>query len=225
MSRGAVTCTGVTVGSAMPASTTCSRAYSAPSAPQAPSGGLRGIDPGETITITYEQIIANTAPCATITNTATVTDRATQTGTTDVVGVAATRTANQALTIDCYDLAVTKVASPKPGVAQGDTVTWTITVTNIGPGDMEGPAATDANPLVVTDTFPSSGVGTPVLVSSIGPAGACTRSGSTITCPSGLPAGGQQVLTFTQSVNAGTPDGTVRLEYGVGLRPEDRRHR
>ena len=209
MSRGAVTCTGVAVGSSMPASTVCSRAYSAPSAPQAPSGGLRGLDPGETITITYEQIIANTAPCATITNTATTTDRATQTGTVDITGVAAARTASASLTIACYDLAITKVASPKPGVRPGGTVTWTITVTNNGPGAMVGPAASDANPLVITDTFPSIGVGLPVLVSSVGPAGACNRVGNTITCAAGLPAAGTQVLTYTQSVNAGATDGTL----------------
>ena len=209
MSRGAVTCTGVAVGSTMPASTVCSRAYSAPSAPQAPTGGTRGLDPGETLTITYEQIIANTAPCATITNTATTTDRATQTGTTDITGVAATKTSSASLTIACYDLAITKVVSPKPGVRPGGTVTWTITVTNNGPGAMVGPAATDANPLIITDTFPVTGVAAPVLVSSVGPAGACTRSGSTITCPSSLPAAGVQVLTFTQAVNAGATNGTV----------------
>ena len=221
MSRGAVTCTGVAVGSTMPASTVCSRAYSAPSAPQAPTGGTRGLDPGETLTITYEQIIANTAPCATITNTATTTDRATQTGTTDITGVAATKTSSASLTIACYDLAITKVVSPKPGVRPGGTVTWTITVTNNGPGAMVGPAATDANPLIITDTFPVTGVAAPVLVSSVGPAGACTRSGSTITCPSSLPAAGVQVLTFTQAVNAGATNGTRHLEYGDRLRPED----
>ncbi len=139
MASGAVTCTGVAVGSTMPASTVCSRPYSAPSAPQAPSGGTRGLNVGETLTITYEQIIANTAPCATITNTATTTDRATQTGTTDITGVAATRTSSASLTINCYDLAITKVASPKPGRAPSGTVTWTITVTNNGPGAMAGP--------------------------------------------------------------------------------------
>ncbi len=209
MASGAVTCTGVVVGSTMPASTVCSRPYSAPGAPQAPSGGTRGLNVGETLTITYEQIIANTAPCATITNTATTTDRATQTGTTDITGVAATRTSSASLTIACYDLAITKVASPKPQTWPTGTVTWTITVTNLGPGAMEGPAATNANPLIITDTFPSTGVAAPVLVSSVGPAGACTRSGSTITCPSSLPAAGVQVLTFTQAVNAGAPNGTV----------------
>jgi uncharacterized repeat protein (TIGR01451 family) len=208
MARGPVTCSGVTVGSAMPATTTCSRAYSAPGAPGAPSGGLRGLDPGESITITYEQIIANTAPCATITNTASVQDRATQSGTTDLVGVVATRSDSASLTIACYDLTITKVASPS-SVRAGGTITWTVTVTNNGPADMEGPTATDPNPLVVTDVFPSTDVGLPSLVSATGPAGSCNLSGSTVTCAAGLQVGDVEVLTFTQSVSGGATPGAV----------------
>jgi uncharacterized repeat protein (TIGR01451 family) len=208
MTRGPVTCSGLTVGSSMPASTTCSRAYGAPGAPESPSGGLRGLDPGETITITYRQIIANTAPCATITNTATVHDRVTQSGSTDTVGVIATRSDSANLTIRCYDLAIVKVASPTP-VRAGDTITWTVTVTNNGPADMEGPIATGPNPLVVTDAFPSTDLGPPSLVSATGPAGSCNLAGSTVTCANGLPAGGVAVLTFTQSVDAGATGGAV----------------
>ena len=209
LARGPLTCSGLTVGASMPATTTCSRAYSAPGAPEAPSGGLRGLDPDETITITYRQVIANTAPCATITNVASVVDRATDSGTTDVVGVAATRSDDASLTIDCYDLAVTKVASPSPTVRAGETITWTVTVTNNGPADMEGPAATDSNPLVVDDVFPSTGVGPPSLIDATGPAGACSLSGATVTCAAGLPSGGQQVLTFAQSVDAGAVPGST----------------
>jgi large repetitive protein len=208
MSRGAVICTGLSVGSSMPATTTCSRAYSAPGAPEAPSGGLRGLDPGETITITYRQIIANTAPCDTITNTASTDDRATSSGSSDVVGVVATQSDNAALTIECYDLAITKVASPTP-VRAGRTLTWTITVTNTGPGDMEGPTATDANPLVVSDVFPSTNVGAASLLSASGPAGACNLAGNTITCGSGLDSGAQEVLTITQVVDVGATSGAT----------------
>ena len=209
LARGPVTCTGLTVGASMPASTTCSRAYSAPGAPEAPSGGLRGLDPGETITITYRQVIANTAPCATITNTASVIDRATTSGTTDVVGVTATRSDSDSLTIGCYDLAITKVASPSPVVSAGDTITWTVTVTNEGPADMEGPTAADPNPLVIDDVFPSTDVGSPILVSATGPAGSCNLSGDTVTCAAGLPNGGVQVLIITQSVDNGAAAGSV----------------
>ena len=208
MARGAVTCSGVTIGAAMPASTECSRAYDASGAPDAPTGGLRGLDVGETITITYEQIIASTAPCATITNTASVQDRASTSGTTDLVGVVATQSDGASLEIDCYDLAIAKVASPAQ-VAPGGTITWTVTVTNNGPGDMEGPAANDVNPLVVTDVFPTGDVGAASLVSATGPAGACNLAGSTVTCASGLPDGGQEVLTFSQVVSGTAADGTV----------------
>ena len=209
LSRGAITCSGVSVGSSMPAATNCSRTYSAPSAPGAPAGGVRGLDVGERLTIVYEQIIANTAPCATITNTATVKDRPTVTGTTDITGVTTTDTVATPVVVQCYDLAITKVASPKPQVVRGDPITWTITVTNNGPADMEGPADTTANPLVVTDTFPSSGVGAATLTSSTGPAGSCALAASTVTCPGSLKNGEQQVLVFSQTVNVGTSAGTV----------------
>lgn len=209
---GAVTCTGVTVGSTMPASTDCSRAYApaagTPGTPPATSG-TRGLNVGETLTIVYEQVIANTAPCATITNTATITDRPTLTGTTDITGVATVNNVATPLVIQCYDLAVTKSASPLPYVALGGTITWTLTVTNNGPGPMNGPVATVANPLVVTDVFPSTGLGSATLTNATGPAGACSLVTSTVTCATGLPASGVQVLTFTQTVQPGALDGAV----------------
>ncbi len=205
-----VTCTGV--GSSMPASTVCSRPY-APAAgtpgtlPE--SIGTRGLNVGETLTIVYEQVIANTAACATITNTATITDRPTLSGSTDIVGVPTVDNVSTPLAINCYDLSVSKVASPLPYVALGGTITWTVTVTNLGPGSMNGPIATDANPLVVTDVFPSTDVDSALLISATGPAGACSLVTSTVTCATGLPASGQQVLTFTQTVSAGATDGAV----------------
>ncbi|HEY6569348.1 MAG TPA: hypothetical protein VIZ22_03615, partial [Candidatus Limnocylindrales bacterium] len=207
LASGSLTCSGVSVGASMPASTTCSRPYASLSG--APSGGVRGLNAGESITISYEQIIANTAACSTITNTASVVDRATQTGTTDITGVTATRTASASLTISCYDLSITKVASPKPSVDQGGVITWTVTVTNSGPGSMNGPDSTDANPLVVSDTFPATGVGAATLSSATGPAGPCSLAGSTVTCTSGLPAGAQEVLVFTQTVGGAAAPGTV----------------
>lgn len=201
LDRGPVTCSGLSVGAAMPPSTTCSRPYSAPTAPDAPSGGLRGLDPGETITITYEQIVANTAPCATIVNVASVKDRSTQTGTTDIVGVIATRTVNVPLTIVCYDLAVTKTVDPTSDLVPGGDVTWTVTVTNNGPASMEGPVDTTANPLVVTDAFPLTDLGAPTLISATGPAGSCSLSGSTVTCAAGIAVGAEEVLTFHQAIS------------------------
>ena len=202
MATGALTCSGVVVGSAMPASTNCSRAYSAPSAVGAPSGGFRGLDSGEQIVITYEQIISNTAPCATITNTATVKDRpgATYAITTDTV--------NTNLTVNCYDLAITKTVGA-PTVQQSGLVTWTVAVVNNGPGPMAGPDDTTSNPLIITDTFPSAGLSGTTLQTQSGPAGPCSLVASTITCTNGLAASGTETLTFTATVNSGTALGTV----------------
>ena len=211
LSRGAVSCTGVTVGAAMPGSTVCSRPYAAPSAAGAPSGGTRGLDPGESLTITYQQITANTAPCATITNTATVVDRATTTGTTDVTGVTATRTVSTPLVINCYDLGVTVAAAPNSAPA-GAGFTWTVTVINNGPGPMDGQADTSSNPLVVTDAAPVASASAPAGFTSTGPANGgstCTYASGTITCPAGLAAGASQVFTFTQTVNNGVAPGTT----------------
>lgn len=210
LDRGSVTCSGVAVGAAMPATTNCSRAYGASGAAEAPSGGLRGLDPGESIEITYQQVISNSAPCDTITNTAAVIDRPTQTGAaSDVQGLPETSMDSESLVIECYDLGITKTADPAPHVGRGGVLSWTVTVTNGSAVDMEGPADTTANPLVVTDVFPSSDVGPSLLVSDLGPAGPCTLTGSTTTCSSGLAGGEVQVLVYEQIVEAGALADTV----------------
>jgi uncharacterized repeat protein (TIGR01451 family) len=208
LSRGTFSCSGVVVGTALAGSVNCSRDYSAsPGTTSPPSAsGKRGLDPGESFTITYEQILANDAPCGTITNTATVKDRPTLGGTTtDVTAATVTDSVSVDLAVSCYDLAVTKIASPKPGVAQGNNVTWTIKVKNISAVDMVGPVATAVNPLVVTDAFQTTNLAAPSLVSSTGPAGSCVLSVNTITCADGLPAGTTQTLVYSQTVGATAP--------------------
>lgn len=208
MASGAVSCTGLTVGSAMPASTVCSRAYSAPSAPGAPSGGTRGLNSGETLTITYEQVFANTAPAASITNTATVNDRSTLVGTTDITGTNAARTSAATVNVVPYNLRVSKTASSANINAGGD-ITWTVVVTNDGPGNMFGPDDTTANALSVSDAAPIANASAPAAFTSSGPAGACTYTANTINCPSSLGNGQAQTFTFQQTVNGGTPAGTA----------------
>lgn len=211
LQSGAVSCTGVTVGSSMPASTVCSRAYApavgTPGTPP-PSTGTRGLNVGETLTITYAQTIVNTAPCQTITNTATITDRPTLSGSGNVVGDPTVNNASDNLEIQCYDLAVTKTADPLTFATIGDTITWTVTVTNLGPAAMEGPDAGDANPLIVTETFPATGIDAPVMTGSTGPAGSCGLVAGVVTCANGLPASGVQTFTFTQEVIAGATHNT-----------------
>ncbi len=210
LASGAMTCTGVTVGSSMPASTTCTRPYSAPSAPGAPSGGARGLNAGETLTITYEQIFANTAAATTITNTASTVDRSSTSGTTDIIGVNANRSSAASVSILPYNLAVTKTRSAAT-IGAGQPVTWTINVTNNGPGDMQGPNETAANPLVVSDTAPTVNVSAPTSFTSSGPATGCTYISpfNTINCTSGLANGQTQTFTFQQTVNGGAPGGAV----------------
>jgi uncharacterized repeat protein (TIGR01451 family) len=199
-----MTCTGVNVGQAMPASTVCSRPYSSASSPGVTASGTRGLNSGETLTITYEEIFANKTAAATITNTASTKDRSSTTGTTDIVGVTATRSASDSTTIQPYDLKVVKsVSSAKTTL--GATITWTVNVTNLGLADMEGPFETAANPLIVTDVAPITNVSTPASFTSTGSAGTCTYISNTITCSKGLPIGQTQTFTFQQTVNANAP--------------------
>ncbi len=197
----AFTCSGVAVGSAMPTSTTCTRPYAASTSPGAPSGGSRGLNVGETLTITYQQVISNTAACSTITNRASTVDRANLTGTTDIIGANSSPFVDAPLNIQCYDLGINKSVNPS-APNNNDVLTWSVVVTNNGVADMEGPVDTAANPLIVTDVAPASDVSAPTGFTSTGPAGACTYSAGTITCPSSLPAGQSQTFTFTQTVNA-----------------------
>ncbi|MGL5851214.1 MAG: hypothetical protein ACRCZD_10590, partial [Phycicoccus sp.] len=61
-------------GDPMPAVLECSRPYAASASPGAPSGGERGLDVGESVTVTYSEIAASRGSS---TNVASVTDRAT----------------------------------------------------------------------------------------------------------------------------------------------------
>jgi uncharacterized repeat protein (TIGR01451 family) len=204
LDSGSITCTGVTVGQAMPASTVCSRPYSSVSSLGVAASGTRGLNSGETLTISYEEIFANKTAAATITNTASTKDRSSATGTTDIVGVTATRSASDSTTIQPYDLKVVKLVSSAT-ITPGATLTWTVNVTNLGLADMEGPFETAANPLIVTDAAPVTNVSIPTSFTSTGPAGICTYVSSTITCAKGLPTGQTQTFTFEQTVNTNAP--------------------
>ncbi len=204
-----ITCTGLTVGAAMPASTVCSRTYAAvATVPGAPSGGTRGLNNGETLTITYEQVFANTAAAASITNTATVNDRSTLTGTTDITGTNAARTSAATVNVVPYNLRVAKTASSTL-INSGGNITWTVIVTNDGPGDMFGPDDTTANVLAVGDTAPTTNMSAPTAFSSTGPAGTCTYASNVISCTGRLKNAEAQTFQFTQTVAAGTAASTV----------------
>jgi uncharacterized repeat protein (TIGR01451 family) len=95
-----INCTGVTVGSPMPASTVCSRPYSATGSPGATASGIRGLDSGETLSITYEQVFGTPTTRVDVTNTASVRDRASTAGTTDIIGVTTTRSASDTVSVE-----------------------------------------------------------------------------------------------------------------------------
>ena len=208
MASGAVTCTGLTVGAAMPASTVCSRAYSAPSAPGTPTGGTRGLNNGETLTITYEQVFSNTAAAASITNVASVNDRSTVAGTTDITGTNAARSSSATVNVVPYNLRISKTAS-SANLNAGGIITWTVAVTNDGPGNMFGPDDTTANALTVGDAAPTTNVAAPTNFTSAGPAGSCTYTSGTVTCPNSLANGQVQTFTFQQVINGSAPAGAT----------------
>jgi uncharacterized repeat protein (TIGR01451 family) len=96
------------------------------------------------------------------------------------------------------DLTIGKQASSSTAKA-GDTVTYTITVTNLGPDD--------AQTVVMTDTLPSAlTVGS---CSSSG-VGVCATSGSTITVTySALAANASATITLTGTLKSGLARGTI----------------
>lgn len=74
LGRGPLDC-GVDAGDPMPATLTCARPY-ADGVDSSPDTGSRGIDPGESVTVTYTQVIpGGTAGGTVLNNVATVTDR------------------------------------------------------------------------------------------------------------------------------------------------------
>ncbi len=135
LASAAVTCTSVAVGTSMPSATNCSRPYAAVAGtPGNPSGGTRGLNVGETLTITYEQQISPSATClSTITNVATVKDRPTMSGTTDIVGSVVTDTASAPLSIGCQPALTLMKALSGNRLVAADQFTTSITPSGTPP--------------------------------------------------------------------------------------------
>jgi uncharacterized repeat protein (TIGR01451 family) len=96
----------------------------------------------------------------------------------------------------CTDVSITKTASPNP-VRQGQTLTYTLVVTNNGPLSATG--------VTVTDPLPTTDV---TFVSATMPTGMCAFAVVTVTCPIGNMAVGTSV-TITINVIATTPSQAV----------------
>lgn len=228
MASDAITCTDstgtLTVGEVMPASTVCSRPYATlAGVAGTPSGGsARGLNFNETLTITYEQVFANTSPAAgPLTNTATVTDRSTLTTGSDITGTNATRTSSASVSVVPYNLTISKTASAA-NLPAGGTITWTVTVANAGPGNMYGPYDTTTNNLSIADTAPTANAAAPTGFTSTGPLTGCTYASNVISCPGSLNASQSQTFTFDQVINSPVAAGTVITnnaavtDYAVG---------
>jgi uncharacterized repeat protein (TIGR01451 family) len=150
--------------------------------------------------ITINVLVSPLAP-ATVTNTATVAGG----GEANTANDTATDVANVLPLIDA-DVAITKTASPNP-VRQGNTLTYTLGITNNGPA-----VATN---VTVTDTLPSQ----VSFVSDTSTQGTCSLASGTVTCSLGTMVSGATAtititvtavtrgsVTNTASVTANQPD-------------------
>ena len=131
------------------------------------------------------------------------------------------------------DLGLTKVGNPA-SVVPGQTLTYTLTVTNDGPSDVFAVTVVDTLPDGLTfESATASGFGTPIEpgmifrdgfesgdlgnwgpkndLAGVGEKGAaCTASGQTVTCqPGGLVAGGTGTITLVTRVDVDAPAGNV----------------
>ena len=135
---------------------------------------------------------------AQVTNTATVSGG----GETNTADDTATDVANVLPPADA-DMAITKTASPNP-VMQGNTLTYTLGVTNNGPAIATNVTATDALPSQVA------------YVSATPSQGTCSHAGATVTCPLGTMTSGATATvtiavtatTLSQAVNTATVTAT-----------------
>jgi uncharacterized repeat protein (TIGR01451 family) len=137
--------------------------------------------PGDVMTVTFQVQVDNplTPTITAITNTASVTSDLQSTPLSDSV----TDPIQQA------DLTLSKSDSPDP-VTAGQTLTYTLSITNNGPSDATGVVITDTLPAGVTFNFASAG---------------CTESGGLVTCNiGGLTSGSTLQQTIVVTVNIST---------------------
>jgi uncharacterized repeat protein (TIGR01451 family) len=92
----------------------------------------------------------------------------------------------------CTDVSITKTGTPNP-VDEGQTLTYTLVVTNNGPSAASG--------VVVTDPLPTTDV--TYVSSSTTLGGPCLFAGVTVTCPIGaMPVGASATITIVTTATA-----------------------
>ena len=144
-----------------------------------------------TTTANFTLVLQVNAGTASGTNVAE-TDTATA---TNIVPGLTTNTATALVVVanaNSADMAIVKTASPSPNVAEGDTLTYTLAITNNGP-------ATATN-VMVTDPLPTDLIYSSVFTT----AGTCSEAGGTVTCLLGTMANAG-TATVTILTLAGTP--------------------
>jgi uncharacterized repeat protein (TIGR01451 family) len=150
--------------------------------------------PGISITVSVAQSAA-----ATLVNTVTVSGGSELNTTND--------TASDTVSIvSSSDMAITKTASPNP-IKQGNTLTYTLNVNNIGPSN--------ATNVTVTDSLPA----TVSYISATPTQGSCSQAAGTVTCLLGSMNSGASA-TITIMVNAVTPSSAVNSATVTADQPD-----
>ncbi|HEX2254607.1 MAG TPA: DUF11 domain-containing protein [Thermoanaerobaculia bacterium] len=164
--------------------------------------------PGETATVT---ITGTPTVTGSITNTALVLGEQPDPDTSDNTALAQTEvldTGGAGGSGDAADLSVLKTDSADP-VAVGESVTYTIRVSNAGPATATGVTVTDVLPASVA--FVSATVTTG--------AGTCSRSGVVVVCELGDLANGDEAVIAIEVVPGAT--GTITDTVRVSAAEED----
>lgn len=152
------------------------------------SGVVGVIEPGTTVVLLYSVTVDSAAVGTTLQNTATI-------AVTDGLGTSDTFETNQTSNPvnPAADLSLAKTATSS--IVSGDTITYTLTVTNNGPSNIPGT-------FTVTDTLPASITALMTLPAE------CTGSLVTVTCTSSGLANGASVA-YTLTVTGTNPGATA----------------
>jgi uncharacterized repeat protein (TIGR01451 family) len=197
---------GVTLTDTLPAEVTFGSATPGQGTGCSEAGGvvtchLGDLAPGAVATAT---IVSNVDPAArgTITNTANVAG-------TDPDPDLANNTATKDATVNAQaDLSVAKTNTPDPGVS-GDTLTYTLTITNGGPSQATG--------VTLTDTLPTEVTFGSVTASQ----GACNEAGGVVTCDLGdLAPGAVATATIVSDVDPAVQGTITNTANVAGSEPD-----
>lgn len=158
--------------------------------------GTLGVNATANFTLVL-QVVAGTASGTSIPETATATVSNIVPNLTSNTATATVIVANA----NSADLAIVKTASPSPTVVDGDTLTYSLAVTNNGPAS--------ATNVTVTDTLPSD----VTYLSATATQGNCSEANGTVTCLLGTMAnaGTATVSILTLAGSPGTLSNTAKV--------------